>query len=333
MSTTSGSYVSVLNRQEMVNAAFRLIGVAVRVETLSAEDEANGAEALELMLKHWMTQGLQLWARHRIVVFMAADKVRYQLGPSGDEACFEEDLVQTTILNAAALGATTIDVTSTTGMTAGDNIGFVQDDGTLFWTTIASVDDADTVTVDDALTAAAAAANDVFSYPITPAIPRPLRMYDGFIRNWNSVPNDTSLLQISQQEYRVLGSKTTEGTVNQYYYDPQTGTGAYDPLLSKGDLYVFPEPADVSRTLHFIAHTPFQNIGGVSTDIDFPQEWQQAMRYGLAVQLAMEYAYPAQNLQMLVGLADRYLDDVSGWDQEPASVYFGMDQSRMGGRA
>jgi hypothetical protein len=58
-------------------------------------------------------------------------------------------------------GETVIDVDSTTGMLAGDVIGIELDDGTWDWSTIVSVDDADTVTITDVLTDDVAVDNDV----------------------------------------------------------------------------------------------------------------------------------------------------------------------------
>ena len=58
---------------------------------------------------------------------------------------------------------TTIEVDSTTGMTAGDIIGIDTDDGTTHWSTIDTVTDGDTLVIDDALDDDAAIDKDVYT--------------------------------------------------------------------------------------------------------------------------------------------------------------------------
>lgn len=330
--TTSGTYVKTFTRQELINASFRLVGVGIQGETLSAEDMANGVTACQMLLKHMTTQGLHLWKRQWIVVFMAQNQVRYRLGPGGDRACFEASLTATTVTTAAVTGATTLVLTSTVGMTANDVFGVVLDDGSLFWTTIVSVDSATGVTITDALTDDVSASAQVFSYPTTAATPRPSRLANGFSRVWNVniANNDTEMLMISEQEYRILGNKNAQGRQNQYYYDAHLGQGAYDPATAKGDLYVYSQPNNTAYTSHFSAEIPVQNVDTDSADFDIPPEWFRALRYWLARDLAMEYGYPVSNMQQLSSLAEQALEDVLGWDQEPASVLFQPDLTRMG---
>jgi hypothetical protein len=330
--TTSGTYVKTFTRQELINSSFRLVGVGVQGENLSSEDMANGVLACQMLLKHMTTQGLHLWKRQWIVVFMAEDQVRYRLGPGGDRACFEASLTATTIGANEATGQTVLTLTSSAGMTAGDNIGIVLDDGSLFWTTIVSVDDATTVTVTNAITDAASAGAQVFSYPTTAVIPRPSRLANGFTRVWNVnvANNDTEMLMISEQEYRILGNKNAQGRQNQYYYTPALGQGAYDVATAKGDLYVYSQPNNTAYTSHFSAEIPVQNVDTDSADFDIPPEWFRALRYWLARDLAMEYGYPVSNMSQLSALAEQALDDVLGWDQEPASLLLQPDLTRMG---
>jgi len=80
---TSGSTNFTLNRNEMINSAFRLIGVGIRGETLTAEEIANGSEALNLMLKAWEARGLPMWRRDALSVTLVASQAAYTIGPSG----------------------------------------------------------------------------------------------------------------------------------------------------------------------------------------------------------------------------------------------------------
>jgi len=80
---TSGSTDFTLNRNEIINAAFRTIGVGVRGETLSAEEVADGSEALNLMLKAWDAYGLPLWRRDQTSLTLVASQNSYTFGPTG----------------------------------------------------------------------------------------------------------------------------------------------------------------------------------------------------------------------------------------------------------
>jgi len=80
---TSGDTTFTLNRNEMINASFRTIGVGVRGEALSAEEIADGSEALNLMLKAWDAYGLPLWRRDKLSLTLVASQSAYTIGPSG----------------------------------------------------------------------------------------------------------------------------------------------------------------------------------------------------------------------------------------------------------
>ena len=313
---TSGSFDFKLNRNEMVNAAFRLIGGGVRGETLSDEDMANGVDALNLMIKHWTTQGLQLWKQQRIVVFMQPDQRQYSIGPSGDHACLESDFVRTQIATAAVSTATTLVVDSTTGMAASDFIMVEQDDGTQLWTTIVSVDSSTGLTITDALTDDVAVDNEVWTYTSKPQ--RPLKLVNPFIRRYPG-RTDTNVWMVEREKYRGLSGKVTSGSSpNQIYHDPQ---------LTTGQLFVYPVPSEPDQTLHLSAHYPFEDMDAITDDFDFPQEWLNALRYNLAVELLTEYSCPPERANRIERRAIILLDEVLGWDQEEGSLHFGMEAS------
>ena len=60
------------------------------------------------------------------------------------------------------LGETVIVVGSTTGMSAGDRVGIMQDSGAIHWSVISSITDATTFVIADGLASIAAAAKKVF---------------------------------------------------------------------------------------------------------------------------------------------------------------------------
>lgn len=79
----SGSYDFTLNRNAMINAALRLIGVGRRGETLTHEEMEDASEALNLMLKAWQAEGLQLWKRTKLNIPLVGGQSSYALGLVG----------------------------------------------------------------------------------------------------------------------------------------------------------------------------------------------------------------------------------------------------------
>jgi len=81
----SGSVNFTLNRNELIQSAFELIGVAVEGETLQSEDIAVAQRALNMMIKAWQAYGLQLWKRDKINIPLTASQASYLIGRSGAE--------------------------------------------------------------------------------------------------------------------------------------------------------------------------------------------------------------------------------------------------------
>lgn len=305
--TTSASTNFSLNRDALIKSSLRLINVGTEGYTPSAAEMQNASDALNMLLKAWQADGLQLWAQKRATLFLANGTASYNLGTSGTHAT--SSYTETAIKVAAS--GTTIDVDSTSGMAASDYIGIVLDDDTLHWTTVSSVTDSDTVVIATALPSAAAVDNKVYFY--TTKIYRPLRITEMVRR---SGKNDITLNRISRDEYFALGDKTTSGTPNQYYYDPQ---------LDSGVLYLYQPPSDVDSTIEFIYHRPFEDFDTATDTPDFPQEWYHAVRFGLAVTIAPEYGVPLKVRADLKMDAMYYKREALNFDREDSHIYIQPD--------
>lgn len=143
---------------------------------------------------------------------------------------------------------------------------------------------------------------------------RPLRIQDAYIRNASG--NDTTLKIISRQEYDLLGSKTSSGVPNQIFYDPQ---------LTNGVLYMYPVPTDALSTIHLVVQKPLADFNLAVDNPDFPQEWYQALKWGLAAELAPEYGATERKITRIEQKAMLYKEQLNNWTQEEASVYFMPD--------
>jgi len=307
--TTSASANFSLNRDALIKSSLRLINVGTEGYTPSAAEMQNASDALNMLIKAWQADGLQLWAQKRATLFLAKGTASYNLGTSGDHAT--SSYTSTAVKVAAAASDTTIDVDSTTGMAAGDYIGFVLDDDTLHWDTVSSVTDSDTVVITTGLASAAAVDNKVYFY--TTKAYRPLRITEMVRRNGN---NDVTLYKMSREEYFALGNKQSSGTPNQFYYDPQ---------LDSGVLYLYPAPSDVDSIIEYIYHRPFEDFDNATDTPDFPQEWYHAIRFGLASTIAPEYGVPLKVRADLKMDAMYYKREAMNFDREDSPVYIQPD--------
>ena len=327
---TSGTVTYRASANTIINGALRSLGAIDPEDSAAptATQTSGGLEALNMLVKSWSTNGLQLWERKYGVIFPQRNQGIYVLGspgPAGDHACLTTPLnggfVQTTLSSSASSGATTIVVTSVTGQlsTAGNtavsitnayNIGIQLDDGSTQWTTVSGAPSGTTVTLTAALTAAAASGNVVYCYQTK--LFRPLRILDAFLRQTQQ-NNDTPIRLISRDEYNKFGMKSSRGASVQLYYDPQVNTG---------NLYVYPVPSLATQLIFIEFQKPIEDFSSASDDFDMPQEWADALKFNLARRLAPEYEVSQFKYNQIKDLADETFKAINNWDQETASINF-----------
>lgn len=270
---TSGSTDFSVNRDDLCKAVLRLCGVIAAEETPEADDIENVSQAMNMMVKAWAGEGIQLFTQKRATLFLQNSKTSYNLGPSGDHAT--HSYTSTTIRVAEAANETSLEVTTTTGMTAADYIGIILDSGNVHWTTISSVTDSDTVVVASGIPSAAAAGNKVYWY--TSKIPRPIKILNAFIRKTN---DDYVLDQYTRDMYWEMTRKTWSSRPTAFFYEN---------TLTNGTFYTNYQATDFTETLEFVYHRPFEDFDSAANTPDFPQEWYEALKYNTALRVAPEY--------------------------------------------
>lgn len=309
---TSGSSDYTITRNDIFDAALAVVNVVEFSETPSSDDYDACSIMLNLMVKAWMAKGAKLWAMKQATLFLSEGTASYSLGASGTHCT--HTYVQTTLSTDEALGSTSLSLTSTTGMSASDNIGIVLDDGTIHWTTISGAPGAPT-TIATGLASAASSGNIVFTY--ASKINRPQRIDSEAMYRHTSAGQDTPVKLVSRAEYSQLANKTTEGKIVQAYYDPQLGNGT---------LYVWPTPDDATDVLKFWYERLLEDFDAAANNPDFPIEWGEALIYGLADRLCAVYQVPLQQRQWIKAEAKEKLDEAMAYDSEPVSVFFQPDR-------
>lgn len=312
---TSGSVNFSDTKDTLIKDSLLDLGAVADEDTVAAHTNAHASRVLNRLIKRFQTYGMPLWKMERVTVLTEKNKVKYLLGPTGDHVVLTDNVNETAMRVAAVTTDTTMEVDSTTGMTAGDYVGVVMDDGNIHWTTVASVTDSDTFELTVGLTAASAIDNAVYFY--TTKANRPLLItHDAFVRD--SSNNDRPVKVMSRNEYWQLGNKSsTSGSIVEIYYDLK---------LDNGVLYVYNPPSDVTESLELVCQMPIEDMDDANDNFDFPQEWLLPIQKYLSFMLFPAYGGSREDYLSLREQAMYELSEVIGWDSEKTSIYIAPAQ-------
>ena len=70
---------------------------------------------------------------------------------------------------------------------------------------------------------------------------------------------------------------------------------------------------------------PIQDITTANQTFDFPQEWYQCLRWGLAAELVGDYGLPLDKAAAFIQRSEQYKERLMAWDVEYASTFFQPD--------
>lgn len=309
--STSGTTSFKRNRNQVCLLALSKIEKYGNGFTVSSEDMSLVSDTLNMMVKGWVTDGLHLWTKEEGVLHLTPHVAKYSLGNAATDAyvCRLKDELTTKLTGAYVVGATALTVLTTAGMTIGDKIGVVLTDKSLYWTTIATIPTATTLTLAVGLSGAAPDQNLVFSF--TNRIYKPLRILDamlieGYDGGSSSTQTERFLTMVSHEEYYQLPDKTSNGSSNQV---------SYLPNRLQGDFYVYPRPTDCSARIQFTYERMIEDLNTLTDDFDFPSEWMEPLVWQLAVRIAPDFQR-GDKLQEIGGIATAMLEKLKDWDVE-----------------
>jgi len=168
-----------------------------------------------------------------------------------------------------------------------------------------------TVVITDALTDDAP--DDAIVVTYTSKANRPMSIMNCVVRDKNNkdIPVDVEV----RDNYVDLTDKTSDGKVNQVWYDPQ---------ISAGLLYVWPQSSVETDRLVIWSQRTLSDFDAASDDADYPQEWFLALSFNLASTIKHKYGVPVQRGKDITAMAEHYLDIASGFDRSD-SVYIEPD--------
>ena len=304
---TSGSIDFTVDRDSIIKESLELLGVLGEGESPSAAQLSSSSITLNMMVKAWQADGLNLFAIQRGYLFLEKSINEYTLSASTSNH-WTSTFIETTVAVAAAITDTTVELTSVVGVSSGDNIGIAT--GTdVHWTTINGAPAGNVVTLTDAMPAASGIGSVVYSY--TSKANRPMAISSGYVHINGGA--DIPLTNVSRSEYYSLANKTSDGLVNQFYYDPQVKTPS---------VFVWPQSSDETNYIIFIAQRTLEDFDAATDTADFPQEWYLPLSYGLAVLLSPKYGLDPSSHLKLNRIATEWYEKAQGFDQEAYTSLF-----------
>jgi len=310
----SGSKDFEITRSDIIGGALRKIGVYDESDAVSGDATTTANIALNLMIKEYVNEGLDLFLRTESTLFLQPNVQKYLLTTAEITDSYNE----TTLSAAEASGQTVISVTSSTGMTAADRVGLKMDDNTIHWTTIVSVDSSIQITITSATDDDAASGNKVYAYTTKSDVPQKL-LY-AFRSDINGFDTEVSI--IGENEYRRQSNKTSDGPPVEIWYNRKGNT-------STGELFVWPDNGGKNwdKIVLIANHLP-DDFDASSDNPDFPIEFGNVLVWGLAAEIASEYGLSESEQGRLWQIAQHKLDNALDYSTENASVIFTLATDR-----
>lgn len=287
-----------LTTNSIIEEAYDNLQMGVDGESLSSEMFARAKRTLNLMLADWQNQGIHLWTYADATLFLQAGKTAYVLENSN----FAENPVRTALTNDALSGSFTIVLDGVSELAATWNIGILQDDNNLFWTTVKSIS-GNTVTLVDALPFNISKGQDVFYYETeAPDVERVLG-----VRRTNNFTDDTPINFVSRQEYFDLPNKGQEGAVSEAYYSRS---------LPKGTLFLWQTPESSQELVKVRYERKLFDFVNNNDTPDVPKGFFLAISVNLAYWLTAKYRVPESVYARVKMMADEALTNALNFDNE-----------------
>lgn len=128
---------------------------------------------------------------------------------------------------------------------------------------------------------------------------------------------DTPLCSASREEYNNLPTKSAQGYPNTWFFDPQRTTRTLY-------LWLTPDAWNAANaTLEYTYARVIDDVDSLNDEADVPQEWLDALTYGLAKRLGPLFGVAADvNYQEVKAEAERLYAALTADSQETEPTYF-----------
>lgn len=149
----------------------------------------------------------------------------------------------------------------------------------------------------------------------TVVMTKPMRIFDSFTINSGGTRRPLTI--ISRAEYNRLSNVTNQGALNSVFVDKQqTYLGVY--------FWMVPDSVAATDTAYLTIQQAVQNFTGLNDQMNFPQEWFMALRWGLADDICGGQSKSI--MDRCQQRATTYRTALEDWDVEDASTFWQPDQ-------
>lgn len=163
------------------------------------------------------------------------------------------------------------------------------------------------------------------TYPIgigqTLNTPAPLKVVQAYLKHTTDLTSIPMTIQ-NRYDYNLVQPVSTNAGVPvqlEYERGNQSGTIHLWPLPDADSI--------ANRQVTIVYQRPFEDMVNTTDNLDFPQEWHEAVIYGLAWRLSPEYGIPIKDRTELQEIALYHLNEVLSFGTEEGSLFIKPDWS------
>lgn len=313
---TSGNYQFSTNRNSIILEAMKKCLLLHEGQTPNSTQYTDGAALLNKMVAAWVADGMPAWSR-KIAYILPWDAAGAEARISSNSTYVYTAYATGTTSAAASSGQATF--TTTASVPNGSAKVLVQHATGPTWYTVSS-SVGGTVTLSTNLSEALTSGQRFIyvsnsnllgtsdAFPI-------LKLYDA------------TAVNVAGGTRRPL-VVTAESTIRQNVNLTSEGTPVYlNHWRNRTDstFTIWPAFSSIDEVIEIRYQAPFQSFDSSTDEPDFPQEWYEALEYGLAVRLATVYGMPLQERMVLKQEADIIIGKAFAFGIEDAHLFFQPD--------
>lgn len=150
-------------------------------------------------------------------------------------------------------------------------------------------------------------------------MPKPTRVLQANVVTPQSIRRP--LVPLSWNEWMTLSQTANLGMISSYFVDKQS-------TVLNVRVWNTPDASEALNTLHLLIQKEVLTPLNLEEDMDFPQEWRIALRWGLADDIAT--GQPQAIMDRCAQRASVYREALENWDVEDAPTRFGVDFRGVG---
>lgn len=317
-----------VTRNDVITEALEYLGALAEGESPTANQITSMARTLNMLLKHWQGQGINLYVTRETFLFLfdgygTYDQLDFN-GTTGLDIDRKHAYVSQYQRIAFAESSTTVVTVNESFITGGpvasavatDIIGIPLEDGTMHWAEITAVGTSGSFSksftfANHALSSSTApdTTKDLIVGITYPG--RPIKLSTVSLRHIYD-ETEVPLEILSFSDYNNLPIKTQAGQPTQVMYNRK---------VTIGDLRTWPVVDSPYYALVIWTQVPLTDIESDATLISnfgIPQEYMLAIAYSLAEAGLVKYAPPPDVAARIVRLAGMYRAEAFTYDTEDA---------------